>query len=178
VKRLGAPGAIRWRYPDSGAKLCDLDRVGTASRVPRGADTHLAEATETAARTGTNFAHLFFGPGNVDIWRCCSPWSAARAVRPASSQDRRPGSLPASGERRSAFYLDLGRGMATEKVTRDQAVVALRRAEEIAPQRIRTNPFVREIVVDLLRRARRDAGGRDLRGMVYRMGISASGRTW
>jgi hypothetical protein len=46
------------------------------------------------------------------------------------------------------------------------------RAEQIAPQRIRPNPFVRETIADLLRRGQRDtATGRDLRGMAYRMGI-------
>jgi hypothetical protein len=50
-------------------------------------------------------------------------------------------------------------------------VAALLRAEKIAPQRIRPNPFVREAIGDLLRRARRDAVGRELRGMAYRMGL-------
>ena len=53
-------------------------------------------------------------------------------------------------------------------------VQALQRAERLAPQRIRTNPFVRAVVTDLLRRARRDAGGRELRSMAYRMGLASS----
>jgi hypothetical protein len=70
------------------------------------------------------------------------------------------------------FWADLGRGMAQERSTRDEAVGALLHAEQIAPQRIRPNPFVRETIADLLRRAPRDAAlGRELRGMAYRMGI-------
>jgi hypothetical protein len=41
--------------------------------------------------------------------------------------------------------------------------------EAIAPQRIRNNVFVRETVADLLRQARRDVGGRELRGLAWRM---------
>jgi len=79
-----------------------------------------------------------------------------------------------SATRRAGFYSDLGRGLATERAHRQDAVAALRTAERLAPQRVRTNPFVREIVTDLMRRARRDAIGRELRGMAYRMGLAAS----
>lgn len=71
------------------------------------------------------------------------------------------------------FYADLGRGLAAERATRDRAVAALRTAEEIAPHVVHGNFYVRETVTDLLRRARRDAGGRELRGMAYRIGIPA-----
>jgi hypothetical protein len=47
------------------------------------------------------------------------------------------------------------------------------RAEQLAPQRVHTDVFTREAVSDLLRRARRDAIGRELRGLAYRMGIPA-----
>jgi hypothetical protein len=80
----------------------------------------------------------------------------------------------ASATRRAAFYTDLGRGLATERAYRQEAVTALRTAERLAPQRVRANPFAREIVTDLMRRARRDAVGRELRGMAYRMGLAAS----
>lgn len=72
------------------------------------------------------------------------------------------------------FWADLGRGLVTQRATRDEGVAALLRAEKIAPQRIRPNPFVREAVGDLLRRARRDAIGRELRGMAYRIGLGVS----
>jgi hypothetical protein len=70
------------------------------------------------------------------------------------------------------FWADLGRGMAQERSMQDEAVEALLRAEQLAPQRIRTNPFVRETIGDLLRRrAQRDSVGRELRGMAWRMGV-------
>lgn len=61
---------------------------------------------------------------------------------------------------------------ASTQANRQDAVVALRTAEWLVPQRVRANPFVREVVTDLMRRARRDAIGRELRGMVYRMGLA------
>lgn len=79
--------------------------------------------------------------------------------------------IPAAG-RRAMFYADLGRGPGAERSTREQAVTALRKAEDIAPQQIRANPYVRETVTDLLRRARKDAGERELRGIAYRMGLA------
>jgi hypothetical protein len=35
----------------------------------------------------------------------------------------------------------------------------------------RNNPFIRELVQDMLTRARREAGGRDLRGLAWRMNL-------
>ncbi|EWC61618.1 hypothetical protein UO65_2976 [Actinokineospora spheciospongiae] len=71
------------------------------------------------------------------------------------------------------FYADLGRGLACDKRTRPQAVAALAKAEKIAPQRMQGNPFFRETVIDLVRKAKHDSVGRELRGMAYRMGVTA-----
>lgn len=138
------------------------------------ADAHLAEAADTATRAAeTNFAHLYFGPANIEIWRVMVAVERGEGGKAVEIARALPAdSLPPSAERQSALYLDVGRGLATEKATRDQAVMAFRHAEDIAPQKVRANPFVREAVTDLLRRARRDAGGRELRGMAYRMGLA------
>jgi hypothetical protein len=50
-------------------------------------------------------------------------------------------------------------------------------AEQLAPQLIHNDPIVRETVADLLRQARRDAGGRELRGLAWRMGVAPPGWT-
>ncbi len=139
------------------------------------AESHLTEATETAVRTGsgTNFAQLYFGPANVETWRmmlAAERGEGGKVAEIASNVD--PACLPPSRERRSAFYVDLGRGLAAERGRRGDAVAALRIAEEIAPQKVRINPLVRETVGDLLYQARRDAEGRELRGLAYRMGVA------
>jgi transcriptional regulator with XRE-family HTH domain len=73
--------------------------------------------------------------------------------------------------RKAMFLADVGRGLAREPKTRDEAVRWLRRAEEAGPQLIRNHPPTRETVAFLLNRARADAGGRELRGMAARMGV-------
>jgi transcriptional regulator with XRE-family HTH domain len=136
---------------------------------------HLDEAGSIADRLGRNggrgFGNLYFGPDNVGIWRVSiavelgDPGRARELARQVQ-----PSAVP-SAARQAMYWADLGRGMAAERATRDEAVAALLRAESIAPQRIRTNPFVRESVTNLMQRARREAVGRELRGMAYRMGL-------
>ncbi|MGH3911512.1 MAG: helix-turn-helix domain-containing protein [Pseudonocardiaceae bacterium] len=135
---------------------------------------HLNEAGAIADRLGgggRGFASLYFGPDNVGIWRMAiavelgEPGRARELARQVNLAQ-----VP-SPTRQAMFWADLGRGMAQERTNRDDAVGALLRAEKIAPQRIRTNPFVRETIGDLMRRAQREAVGRELRGMAYRMGL-------
>src|SRR5262249_54838077 len=76
-----------------------------------------------------------------------------------------------SPNRRAYLYADLGRGLAQERRKDREAIDALCEAERIAPDLIRATPLVRETVNDLLRRSRRRAGGRNLNGLAYRMGI-------
>ncbi len=145
-----------------------------ALRRPAESADHQAEAAEIAARVGagTNFGHQAFGLANYGFWRVhlavgrgegAKVRELARGVDPTAVK---------SASRQAAFYADLGQGLATERAHRHEAVAALRTAERLAPQRVRANPFVRETVVDLMRRARRDAIGRELRGMAYRMGLA------
>jgi transcriptional regulator with XRE-family HTH domain len=150
---------------------CALDAA--ALRRPAESADHQAEAAEIAARVGTgiNFGTQNFGLANYGFWRVHLAVARgeggkvrelARGVDPTAVK---------SASRQAAFYADLGQGLATERAHWHEAVTALRTAERLAPQRTRANPFVRETVVDLIRRARRDAIGRELRGMAYRMGI-------
>jgi hypothetical protein len=154
-----------------------LHAAMASAAMRRGGDSadHLDEAAAMAERVsggGRGFGDLYFGPDNVGIWRlsiAVELGEAGRAREIARLVD--PSRVP-SAARQAMFWADLGRGMAQERATRDEAVGALLRAEQIAPQRIRPNPFVRETIADLLRRGQRDtATGRDLRGMAYRMGI-------
>lgn len=147
-----------------------------ALRRPDESAEHQAEAADVAARVGdgTNFGHQSFGVPNVGFWRVTLAVERGEGAKVRElARDIDPTAVR-SATRRAGFYSDLGRGLATERAHRQDAVAALRTAERLAPQRVRTNPFVREIVTDLMRRARRDAIGRELRGMAYRMGLAAS----
>ena len=142
------------------------------------AATHLNEASALAARmdaeVGT-WANLWFGPTNVGIWRTSlavevgehgQALQHAKAVHP----ELLPGNV-----RQAEFWAEVGRALVTEKKTRDKGIRVLLYAQQLAPQRIRHDIFVREVVAGLLRQARRDAGGRELRGLAWRMGIAPVG---
>ncbi len=67
------------------------------------------------------------------------------------------------------MFADLGRCLAQTRKNDGEAMAALLRAEQIAPQRVRLSPLVRETVGSMLRRARRSAAGRDLQALAARL---------
>jgi len=148
-----------------------------ALRRPAESADHQAEAADVAARVGagTNFGHQSFGVANLGFWRvhlAVERGEGGKVRELARNVD--PSAVKLGPSRRAAYYTDLGRGLATERAHRQDAVAALRTAEQLAPQRVRANPFARETVVSLLRHVQKDAIGRELRGMAYRMGIGVS----
>ncbi len=161
-------------------QACGMLHLSAAQAAGAQADhdtaaTHLAEASTLAARMDTEvgtWAHLHFGPTNVGIWKTHiavelrehgQALEAAKTVHP----ELLPGTSHQAG-----FWADVGCAMAAEKKTRDKAVGVLVHAERLAPQRIRTDVLVRAVVADLLRSVRRGAGGRELRGLAWRMGVA------
>jgi hypothetical protein len=145
---------------------------------PDTAATHLDEASALAARMDTEvgtWAHLWFGVVNVGIWRTslavelgehAQALETAKAVHPE---------LVPGTSRQAEFWAEVGRALVSRKKTREKGVRVLLHAEQLAPQRIRRDLLVREAVADLLRQARRDAGGRELRGLAWRMGVAPLG---
>ncbi|MGH4011062.1 MAG: helix-turn-helix domain-containing protein [Pseudonocardiaceae bacterium] len=139
------------------------------------ATTHLAEASALAARMDTEvgtWAHLGFGQNTVRIWKTSialelhehgQVLEAAKTVHP----ELQPSTVLQAG-----FWAEVALALVAEKKTRDKGVRMLVHAEHLAPQRIRTDVMVRETVADLLREARRDAGGRELRDLAWRMGVA------
>ncbi|HEX2301350.1 MAG TPA: helix-turn-helix transcriptional regulator [Pseudonocardiaceae bacterium] len=151
--------------------MCALN-AAALKRYSESAD-HEAEAADVAARVGagSNFGRMCFGLPNYGFWQVTLAVERGEGGKVRElARHIEPAAVP-SDSRRAGFYTDLGRGLATERTRRTEAVAALRTAERLAPQRVRANPFVRETVIDLLRHARRDAVGRELRGMAYRMGV-------
>jgi transcriptional regulator with XRE-family HTH domain len=133
--------------------------------------THLAEADAVAGRTGEGgFAGLCFGPTNIGFWRVAIAVELGEGGRVDEiARDITPEAVD-SASRRASFWSDLGRGYAQDR--RDErAVQAFCVAERLAPQRIRASTTVRETVGDILRRARRQAGGRELRDLARRVGV-------
>lgn len=140
------------------------------------ATTHLDEAEAIAGRSGEEvgtFGRMWFGTANVGIWRVSMATELGEGGKVAELAGAvRVEAVPAPS-RRAEFHADLGRALMRDTPTREAGLRELLRAEQLAPQRIRNDVFVRETVVDHLMRARRDAGGRELRGLAHRIGLIA-----
>lgn len=136
------------------------------------AAARLAAAGELAARAsgGVFGAGFSFGASNVALHRLSVELEAGRPEQAlAIAGTIRPGEL-VSDERRSAYWLDIGRAHA--QLAHDtEALAAFRMAEQVAPLRVRLHPLVREAVAGMVTRAHQAAVLRDLRGLAYRMGI-------
>jgi hypothetical protein len=146
--------------------------VAAASGDQAGREAALEHAADLADRTGDGNALWFgFGPSNVGVWRMSVALECgehADAARIATTVN--PDALP-SPTRQSAYYREYGRALARLPRRRDEAVLMLRKAELISPARIHRHPFMRSVIAELLAHAKRDAVGRELRGMAYRAGL-------
>ncbi|MGH3781954.1 MAG: helix-turn-helix domain-containing protein [Pseudonocardiaceae bacterium] len=152
--------------------------AAAAQADPDTAATHLAEASALAARMDTEvgtWAHLWFGATNVGVWRtsiAVELGEHAQALQTAKGVH--PELLPGTS-RQAEFWAEVGRALVASKKTREKGVRVLLHAEQLAPQRIRHDVFVREAIADLLRQARREAGGPELRGLAASLGVDPIG---
>lgn len=132
---------------------------------------HLAEAEEVAGRLGEDgeWFDIVFGPNQVRIHRvgiAAQLGEGDRAPDLARAVDT--AAVPAVHQAMLAANVGHGLGQARRG---DDAVRALRQAERIAPQRMRTSQHVRSLVMALLGQRMRPASLRELRGLAYRVGI-------
>jgi len=136
-----------------------------------------AEQAAEAARVAGGMddrpdAWELFGPANVGVWRtslAVEAGNAADALRFAGAVNPR---ALASGNRRGALRIEKARAYAMLGGGHEaEAVAELRAAEKLSPAQVHNAPMVRDLVGHMLNEARRNAGGRDLRGLAWRMGI-------
>ncbi|WP_223839934.1 hypothetical protein [Saccharopolyspora pogona] len=73
--------------------------------------------------------------------------------------------------RQAVYWRERGRALARLPKKNDDAVMMLRRAECISPEHVHRHPFTRSTVAELVVKAKRDAVGRELRGLAYRAGM-------
>lgn len=139
--------------------------------------THAAEASALASRMHTavgTWANLWFGSTSVGFYRTSLALEIGEHDQAVQFAERvHPELLPT--RRQVEFWAKLGRALVAEKKTRDKGVRVLLHAERLAPQRVRHDVLVREAVAGLWRQARRDAAGRELRCLAWRMGIAPIG---
>lgn len=172
-----ADEASRLPGPDAQAAAGSLMLAASIAAASAGdvadADARLGAAGDLARHAaGGVFAVGFsFDARNVALHRLAVELEAGRAETAlAVAATINADGLP-SAERRTAYWLDVGRAHAQLGAS-EQAVDAFRQAEEIAPLRVRLHPLVRESVAGMVTRAHQAAVGRDLRGLAYRMGVS------
>lgn len=135
------------------------------------ADAHGAEAEKVARPLGDQpQAFELFGPANVGVWRTSFAVDAGNAERALTYADAVEPRDLASNNRRAALRMEKARAYAMLSKNAE-AVRELRQAERLSPAQTRNHPLIRELVTDMLTRSRREAGGRDLRGMAWRMNL-------
>jgi len=127
-----------------------------------------AEDAARRLRTDRNDFHTEFGPTNVALHAvsiAVELGDAGEAIRRAATVD----ASKLSTERRARFLIDVARAYAQRrKVT--ETVQTVEEAEALAPEQVRSHPFVREIVRDLLRGERRRVRP-ELRALAQRVGV-------
>lgn len=130
----------------------------------------LAELIEADVSPWDGNGTMQFGRTNVGIWRVAIGVELGHGAKVAEiASTVHPETI--NRRRQTAFWIDYGRGLIAERKTCERGLAALLHAEKLAPEQVRNNVFAREAVIGLLTSARRDAGGRDLRGLAYRLGI-------
>ncbi|HEY6424730.1 MAG TPA: helix-turn-helix transcriptional regulator [Pseudonocardiaceae bacterium] len=145
--------------------------VAAADSRPGDVPPVLDHADELAERTGEGNAYwLGFGPTNTGFCRASVALDLKDYDQAVAAAEGVNPQLHSNRSRQAAYWVYYGRALARVR-RRDEAVMALRRAEEIVPHRVQRDPFARDVMAELLARSRRDAVGRELRGMAYRAGL-------
>jgi len=148
--------------------------VAAAGNRSGEADAALAHAAELAQRTGEGNAYgLAFGPTLTGLWQLAVAHESGdpeRAVVIAAGlhPDAQPDIAVHAG-----YWTHYARALARVRGRREDAVRALLRAEATLPHAVQRNPLTRDLLAELVSRAKRDAVGRELRGMAYRAGLPA-----
>ncbi|MGO9082867.1 MAG: helix-turn-helix domain-containing protein [Streptosporangiaceae bacterium] len=152
-----------------------LQRAITAGRTgdADAAYAHLERAGAMAVRSGPdrNDFNTEFGPANVALFEIAVAvelGDAGRALRAAAAVD----TASLSAERQARMLIDVARAHAQRRQV-DQAVTALRQAEDITPEQVRGHYLARQIASDLL--TMQDPPGADLHALSVRLGVTRVG---
>lgn len=141
---------------------------------PGDVDAPMDAATELAGRfgeIGDQPLGFGFGPTNVGLQRmtlaleagdCDHAAHLAQGVAP----DRHPHLT-----RQVTYWVDYGRALSRLPGRREDAVHALRTAEDLFPLRVYRHPIARDVLTELTRKPPAGRAGEELRGLAYRAGL-------
>jgi transcriptional regulator with XRE-family HTH domain len=163
---------------DTAGLVCQLTMTHAYAAVLDGRPGEVAAPMDAAAE----LAERFGATGDDSLGCDISPaevvgrrmWLALEAGEPdqvvSIARDVHPERHPfPSG--RAHYWMHYGQALAQLPGRRDDAVRALRTAENIFPIKVRRDPLVRDVIATLLPGTRRDAIGMELRGMAHRAGL-------
>ena len=164
---------------DTAGLVCALTTTHALAAVLEGRSDDAAAPMDTAAEVAERFGAagntdslgFVHVPADVGIERM---WLALQANEPdqavSIARNVHPERHPFQGAR-AMYWLHYGCALAPLRGHHDDAVRALRTAEDIHPTKVRRDPFVRDTIAVLLLDARQDAVGQELRGMARRAGL-------
>jgi transcriptional regulator with XRE-family HTH domain len=151
------------------AQAAVLDGRPDDVAAPMDAAAELAERFGVTGDTGSlGFAHTRADVGLVRMALALEAGEPDQAVSIARDVHAEHHPFP-SGQ--AHYWMHYGRALARLRGRRDDAVRALRTAEDIFPIKVRRDPLVRDVIATLLPGTRRDAVGVELRGMAHRAGL-------
>ncbi|MGH4000870.1 MAG: helix-turn-helix domain-containing protein [Pseudonocardiaceae bacterium] len=143
---------------------------------PADADAPLDAAGELAERLGatgeTDSVGYAYGPDNHGVTRMHLALEVGEPDQAVGvAQQVHPDRFPFLVNQ-SAYWFHYGRALARVGRRHDDAVKALRTAEDLMPTRVRRDAIFRDVIAELLGHSRRDSPmDRELRGMAYRVGL-------
>ncbi len=137
--------------------------------APMEAAAELAERFGAAGEVDSlGFVFTPTDAGIFRMWHALNAGEPDQAVSIAQDVDPERHPFPVN---RAHYWVQYGRALARLRGRRDDAVRALRTAEDIFPTKVRRDPIVREVIATLLPGARHDAIGTELRRMAHRAGL-------
>lgn len=150
--------------------MLHLHAALSAAALGRAPDVapHLAEAGTAAARVTSDPWLQELTPTNVGIWRVAIALENGEPDRAPDYARQVDKSRIRGAQRRAALHIDTGRGLYAAGQG-DAAVREFLRADEIAPPKVRTRPWVLELVGQMVRDAR--GGSDELRELAARCRI-------
>jgi len=144
---------------------------GRAGDAPAPLDTAAELAEQFGATNNTDSLGFVHASADVGLHRMAIALEADgpdRAVSIAQDVDPERHPFPVG---QAQIWRSYGLALAPLRGRRDDAVRALRTAEDMFPANVRRDPIVREVIATLLPGARRDAMGAELRGLAHRAGL-------
>ncbi len=151
------------------AMAAALDRRSGDVDAPMDAAAHVAERFNATGQVDSlGFKFSVVSVGGFRMWLALEAGEPDRAASIAQTVDPERHPFPVS---RSIYWVNYGRALARLRGRKDDAVLALRTAEDLNPTLVRRHPMARDAIATLLPGTRSNAIGIELRRMAQRAGL-------